>query len=609
DHQGALISWRSLLKARDPSFRQEPLAALGASLALCRHTTSASGFAGRTFDVGTYEREEVDVIEVHPKGRPRRQRLFAPDRAADAGVRLYERSAELQPAGPARARATGTARSVAAHMGSLDLDRMLSAVAPDADHNDHRSLIGVGLMRGVQGFRESLGALFEAADGIANRVDDIFRVRPDAALLHVTNSGTDRRSGGPYERPFLLLWIFGADGLMTHAELFDVGHEDEALARFDELIGEPATALPPAAPSHATARRKRRVHPNAATANAARVDAAMAARDADTLPGLLADQVEVVDHSTGTTWDRQGMLASWRALLNARNPTLRTEPLATLGASLALCREWVSASGFTGRTFDVGPYDMEELVTIEVDANGRRRWSEGFAAGRLDDAMVRLYERYAELLPAGPERTRAAATARAAAATQGPPDLDRQASAWAADIESVDDRILGTWFARGAEAHRRDLGSVLEVADDVVFGEDEIVGLGPDVLLTRRTHSGTDRASGGRYERVFIWLRAFGTDGLITRIEFFDSDREDEALARFDALTAQQEATGAGRAPPDTVAQRTRRVRPTAATANAVRLDAVIAARDMDALPALFTEDAEFSERPTGVVYDRDGVL
>src|SRR5262249_53663398 len=155
--------------------------------------------------------------------------------------------------------------------------------------------------------------------------------------------------------------------LMTHAELFDVDHEEEALARFDALIGEPATAPPPAAPPRAS-RRKRRVHPNAATANAARVDAAMAARDADTLPGLLADQVEVVDHSTGTTWDRQGMLASWRALLNARNPTLRTEPLATLGASLALCREWVSASGFTGRTFDVGPYDMEELVTIEVDA-------------------------------------------------------------------------------------------------------------------------------------------------------------------------------------------------------------------------------------------------
>src|SRR5262249_15609691 len=189
------------------------------------------------FDVGTYEREEFDVIEVDPKGRRRREELFAPDRAGDAVVRLYERYAELQPAGPARARATATARSGAAHMGSLDLDSMLSAEARDAEHHDHRSLIGVGLMRGVQRFRESLGALFEAADGIANRVDDIIRVRPDAALLHVTNSGTDRRSGGTYERPFLLLWIFGADGLMTHAELFDVGHEDEALARFDELIG------------------------------------------------------------------------------------------------------------------------------------------------------------------------------------------------------------------------------------------------------------------------------------------------------------------------------------------------------------------------------------
>src|SRR5262249_58177239 len=96
----------------------------------------------------------------------------------------------------------------------------------------------------------------------------------------------------------------GGDGPMTHAELFDVGHEEEALARFDALIGEPATAPPPPAPPRAASRRKRRVHPNAATASAARVDAAMAARDADALPGLLADEVEIVDHPTRTTSDR-----------------------------------------------------------------------------------------------------------------------------------------------------------------------------------------------------------------------------------------------------------------------------------------------------------------
>src|SRR5262249_11447880 len=154
------------------------------------------------------------------------------DRLADAVVRLYERYAELQPAGPARVRTAATARSVAAHVGPLDFDRMVSVIAPDANHHDHRTLIGVGLMRGLQGFRDALGALFGAADAITNRVGDILRLRPDAALLHVTNTGTDRRSGGTYERPFLLLWNWGADGLVTWAELFDVDHEDEALTRF-----------------------------------------------------------------------------------------------------------------------------------------------------------------------------------------------------------------------------------------------------------------------------------------------------------------------------------------------------------------------------------------
>src|SRR5205823_2764540 len=60
-----------------------------------------------------------------------------------------------------------------------------------------------------------------------------------------------------------------------------------------------------------------------------------------------------------------------------------------------------------------------------------------------------------------------------------------------------------------------------------------------DALLVRRTHAGTDRAGGGAYERVFLALYVFGADGLVTRIEFFDTDREDQALARFDELTAE----------------------------------------------------------------------
>src|SRR5215510_13194257 len=77
-----------------------------------------------------------------------------------------------------------------------------------------------------------------------------------------------------------------------------------------------------------------------------------------------------------------------------------------------LCRVSMSASGLERGKFDVGAYETEHVDAIEVDAQGRHRWVEHFASDRLGDAVARLYERYAELLPAGPARERAAGTAR-----------------------------------------------------------------------------------------------------------------------------------------------------------------------------------------------------
>ena len=79
---------------------------------------------------------------------------------------------------------------------------------------------------------------------------------------------------------------------------------------------------------------------------------------------------------------------------------------------------------------------------------------------------------------------------------------------------------------------------MLEVADDIAIRTDDVFGLRADALLVRRTHLGTARASGGAYERLLLLLCVFGADGLVTRIEYFDVDRDAEALARFDELTA-----------------------------------------------------------------------
>src|SRR5262249_4917313 len=165
-----------------------------------------------------------------------------------------------------------------------------------------------------------------------------------------------------------------------------------------------------------------RLRPNAAAAHAAHLLDAIAARDADAVAAQVADRSEVVDHTTGATYGRQGLLAGLLPLAKAQDATLRIEGLATLGESLALGRQWVWASGARGRTWDIGPLESESVQLIEVDGEGRRARSAIFAANRLGDAVARLYERYAELLPDGPARARAAATARSVEAFFGPPD-------------------------------------------------------------------------------------------------------------------------------------------------------------------------------------------
>jgi len=284
---------------------------------------------------------------------------------------------------------------------------------------------------------------------------------------------------------------------------------------------------------------RRRVRANAATANVVRLDAAIAARDSDALPTLLADGSEVVDHTSGITFDGKGLLASWRSLLDAREPSQRNELLATLGDALALCRQSTSASSLATRELDIGAYATEKLTLIEVDGFGRRRRSEVFPPDRIGDAVARLYQRYAEVLPDGPERARAPATAHSVAVLLGPADPDRWATALAPAVEFTDHRSVGLLgFGRGADAVLRGMRSLLEVADGVSNRIDDVVGLRSDAFLVRWTNLGTSRASGGAFERQYLQLFVFGSDGLATRMEWFDADGDAEALARFDELAA-----------------------------------------------------------------------
>src|SRR5262249_24035429 len=139
---------------------------------------------------------------------------------------------------------------------------------------------------------------------------------------------------------------------------------------------------------------------------------------------------------------------------------------------------------------------------------------------------------------------------------------------FAADAEAIDHRTVGFGTARGRDAVLRAAGALMQLTDDFAVRTDDVVALRSDALLVCRTTSGTLRATGGEFERNLLMLWCFGVDGLLPRWEQFDAEREDAALARFDALTA---------APPE---PQRRAVRPNAATAVGARIDAAIAARD-----------------------------
>src|SRR5262249_20072368 len=185
------------------------------------------------------------------------------------------------------------------------------------------------------------------------------------------------------------------DALLHHANarlaltraLRAAGHHDEAgaeearaielwEAKGATLLAERARRVTPRpgdqAPRVVPARpMRRRVRENAATTNHTSLAAAVAVRDDDALLRLLADDMEVVHHPTGATYDRQGSLAHWRSAFQAQDLTFTIEALATLGDSLALCRSSRSGSRAAGRKFDISAYEQVDIVVIEVDAQGR----------------------------------------------------------------------------------------------------------------------------------------------------------------------------------------------------------------------------------------------
>src|SRR5262249_4147552 len=134
-------------------------------------------------------------------------------------------------------------------------------------------------------------------------------------------------------------------------------------------------------------------------------------------------------------------------------------------------------------------------------------------------------------------------TARSVAAWLGRVSFAAIAAAIGPDVEFVDHRPVGLPSSRGRDAYMRSLGSLFELVDDMSNRLDAVLALRADGFVFRVTNLGTERAGGGRFERLILLLCVYDAEGLVSHLEFFAVDREDEALARFDALVRESELT------------------------------------------------------------------
>ena len=584
-----IASLQRLFRSRDPRYEVEPLATVGKFLLLVRRRSSASGAASGPYDVGAYENEAIQLFEVDESGLCARAEVFAADRLGNAIARLYERYAELLPDGPERERATATARSFGVPLTAPgDIDGYATVIAPDFESVDHRHL-STWSMRGGGAFLAHNRALHEVAADVVIGTHDVLALGPNALLTQRLHSGTERLGGGAYERPFLVLFATDSDGRLARAEWFDADREAAALARFEALVG--AEAPPPV---------RRRVRANAATRQLEREWAAIEARDVDALTAVNSGQMEVIHHPTGSTYGAPGIVAMHRGLWRAKNLELGQEVLATLGDSLALVWRSYSHDGVEAKFGSVGPVEVEIVGVFEIDERTQAKRSEIFAGDHLGEAITRLYQRYAELLPEGPERARAAATTRSVrVVAPGGFDLDGYTEVFRSDIAIVDHRVLGWGSSIEPQILFRGMAAAREVGDQLMSRPQDVLALTHDALLLRWLASGVGRESGGAFEWAFLRLFIFDPDGRVARYELFGADREAEALARFEELVAGAEPKCPVR----------RRLRPNAANAAVARFSAAFAARDTAAVEAMHGDRVEGTDHRWHTTYGRDGVL
>ncbi len=402
---------------------------------------------------------------------------------------------------------------------------MEDVCTPDLQTIDHRA-VGMGTVVGSDLWPRWRAASAELMQDQTYRVEDVLVLGADGLLRRTTETGTVRASGGAFENSVWILSIFGPDGRQARIELFDIGREAEALARYDALVdgADRPPAPAPSAPPFA----------NAVSRHLERCARTWAGRDWPSLTDLYAPDCRFDDRRRLLQMQlpREANLQQLRVLFEVPNGRWTFTPIATRGEHLMLARLFFAGEVAGGG----GALEIDHLGVIEVDGSGRMSAVVLFEPADLDPAYAELDACYEAGEGAAYGRVVSSGTYARAYAERNWDAIAAMCTPTFAEHDHRAVAVLGT--RHGPTAWAETERALVELAPDSVVRFNHVRSNARGAL-SQLTFYGAD----GGYEIPFLSVTALGAGGKLERNDLYDPEQLDEALARFAELAVPPQST------------------------------------------------------------------
>jgi hypothetical protein len=383
----------------------------------------------------------------------------------------------------------------------------LPATPPDSVYIDHRPLVTVEAVD----LDEFTRATWDITPDVSFYIEAVHQLSERGAVVSLALKGTSQEG---FSAEWRLIEMFTVEGdLVSRCEIFDEAGLDAALARFDELS--------PAAP----------LLENAATRTWGRVSDAFNRRDRDGFLALGSAGVRFEDRRKGLRdvlhgpVRRKAVQAIFEIAPSGWQMTV--EPIAIRGPRLSLTRACYRDTDDADR-----PIAAELLHVTEVGDNELLHTTVSFDPDDLNDAFAELTARWiASGEVAHPEII---ISAQELTETVNRHDWDALA-ALSAGAVYVNHRQLSKPGVETITDHMSSFRTMASLVPDFWVEQADVLAQSAMGVVNHVVLRGTS-TDGVAIEVPLVALMLFDGDR-VTRVETFDVDQRDRALARFEELS------------------------------------------------------------------------